>query len=167
MKVRKVVVYGDPVLRRRADPIDVFDDDLRDFIGEMANSLKYHQGAGLAAPQVGESRRLFLADDGGGIKIFINPEILASEGSVTSEEGCLSLPGIYLDVPRASQVRVRYLDPSGRELEETADGLLARIIQHENDHLDGVMICDRAGYLSRKLIAGRLRRLERETGVIL
>jgi len=162
MKIRPVLTYGAPVLREKASPVEKVDEGIRRLIEEMTASLQYHQGAGLAAPQVGEPLRLFLAHDREEFRVFINPEILEKEGSVKSEEGCLSLPGIYVDIERAARVRVRYLDGEGRPGELWAENLLARIVQHENDHLDGVLICDRAGFLARKLIANKLHRLERE-----
>ncbi|HOO77652.1 MAG TPA: peptide deformylase [bacterium] len=167
MNAIPIRIYGDPVLREKAREVERFDSDLRALVERMRDTLYYSQAVGLAATQVGDSRRLFVLDaqDGAGFQVFVNPEILGGEGRETAEEGCMSLPGIYVEIERDRTVRIRYRGLEGESREIEGSGLFGRIIQHETDHLEGVLISDRAGFFSRKLIAGKLRKLEQ--GVIL
>jgi len=159
MDILPVKVYGSPVLREQARELDRIDDAVLGLIERMRDSLYYHQGLGLAANQVGEPVRIFLIDDGSGLKTFINPRILEKDGSAVGEEGCLSLPGIFIDIHRHSSLLLEYEDREGETRRLEADGLLARAIQHECDHLEGTMISDRAGYIARKLIRRKLDKL--------
>ena len=161
MQILPIKIYGSPVLRQEAAPVEKITDDLIGLIEDMKQSLCYHQGIGLAANQIGVARRLFLADGGGGLKAFINPRIIESEGTAVAEEGCLSLPEIYIDVQRRSSLLVEYLDENEEIARMEADGLWARVIQHEYDHLEGIMISDYAGFLTKKLIRGKLKRLRK------
>jgi peptide deformylase len=166
----KMYHYGSPVLKKRAETVTEFDDELRDFVNRMAETLYEENGVGLAAPQVGISRRIVVIDLSFGEEVdrilpMINPEILSAEGECTLEEGCLSIPGIYEDVVRPERVRVRYCDPQGRTVEMDADGFLARVIQHEADHLDGILFVDRLGAVKRTFLARTLREIaESENG---
>jgi peptide deformylase len=138
-------VLGDPVLREKAVPIEEINDEIRALAREMLVFMKETDGIGLAAPQIGLSRRIFVlrADDGID-RVFINPQIIeTSTETVGYEEGCLSIPGFYEDVVRPERVTVQAKNENGRRVTIEADGLLARIIQHENDHLDGVLFIDR------------------------
>jgi peptide deformylase len=160
----KLYRYGSPVLKKRAEAVTEFDDELRDFVSRMANTLYEENGVGLAAPQVGVSRRIVVIDLSFGEEVdrilpMINPEILSSEGECTLEEGCLSIPGIYEDVVRAERIYVRYSDPEGRPREMDAEGYLARVIQHESDHLDGILFVDRLGAVKRTFLAKALREI--------
>jgi len=161
MPILPIKIYGSDVLRQQASPVEKMTDDLRRMIGEMRDSLYYHQGAGLAANQIGVPRQIFLADDGRGLLVCINPRIVELEGKAVAEEGCLSLPEIYIDIERADSLKLEYLDQDWELKQIDAEGLLCRIIQHEVDHLKGVLISDRAGFVTRKLIAGKLRKLEK------
>ena len=161
MNILPIKIYGSPVLREKAVPVEKITDDLISLIVDMKKSLAYHQGIGLAANQIGVARRLFLADGGGGLKVFINPRIIETDGTAVSEEGCLSLPEIYVDVRRESSLLMEYLDEKEKVVQIEADGLWARVIQHEYDHLEGIMISDHAGYLAKKLIRGKLKRLRK------
>ncbi len=161
MSILPVKIYGSPILRERAAPVPEVDGEIRDLVRRMTESLYYHQGLGLAANQVGVSRRLFLADDGKGLKVFINPVIREREGEVSAEEGCLSFPEVFVEIPRAETLLVEYLDEEGESRRLEAEGLLARIIQHEYDHLEGVLISDRAGFISSRLISGKLKKLKK------
>ena len=157
-------IYGDPILRRNAEPVTVFDDELRAFIEQMKNDMYESDGVGLAAPQVGKSIRLTLVDATAGEKepyVLINPEIFYfSKEEEDFNEGCLSVPDITLNVRRPCVVSVRAQDESGNEytLEEIG-GLLARAIQHETDHLNGILFVDRASPVRRHLISGKLKKL--------
>jgi len=156
---RKVRLYGDPVLRQKAKPILDFDELLRALIDEMTQSMYRYDGTGLAAPQVGIGLRLMLVDiqDGSGPTPMINPELIeASEETVKGEEGCLSFPDIYEDIERPKWVCVRYQDGSGKEWEKRLEGFGARVISHEMDHLDGVLMIDHLSHLKRKMLRKRL-----------
>jgi peptide deformylase len=145
--------FGDPVLRTRARPVDRFDDTLRDEIEHMSKLMGDALGVGLAATQVGVLHRLLVyrVVPGAEVATLINPELEWSGREIEPmEEGCLSLPGVLVDVERPIHVRVRALDPAGEELVVEASGLEARVIQHEMDHLDGVLILDRTSREQRK-----------------
>ena len=161
MSILPIKIYGSDALRQKAEAIPELTEEVRRLVGWMKDSMYYHQGVGLAANQVGIAKRLFVADDGNGFRAFINPKIIKTDGRAEAEEGCLSLPGIYVDIGRGFSVTVEYLDPDGEQRRLDAEGLLARIIQHELDHLDGVLISDRAGFLAKKLMAGKLKKLAR------
>ena len=160
--------YGNPVLRRKAEPVEVFDDALLNFIEGMIDTLYEKNGVGLAAPQVGESRRVVIIDTSFGEKeneiiALVNPEILSSEGECTLEEGCLSIPKVWEEVTRAERIRVRYQDAEGRIHEDDAEGMMARVIQHEVDHLDGILFVDRLGAVKKTFLSRALREIaERE-----
>ncbi|MCE5252528.1 peptide deformylase [bacterium] len=158
----KVRIYGDPVLRKSTEPVTVFDSDLRDFVEHMADMMFGNNGVGLAAPQVGVSRKVIVIDLSFGEKVddylaLINPEIVGKEGECTMEEGCLSVPGIWEEVVRPEKIRVRFLDADGAEHLVDADGLLARVIQHEADHLEGILFVDRISTVKRTLLSKTLK----------
>src|SRR5262245_61342150 len=138
-------LFGDPVLKQRAREVEGIDGDLVTLVHGMYDTMDLEEGVGLAAPQVGVRKRLFTYDlhEGEGPGVVINPEILEREGEVISEEGCLSVPGYRFEVVRAERVTMRGLDLDGNELVLEGDDLLARMIQHEIDHLDGVLLLDR------------------------
>jgi peptide deformylase len=157
--------YGDPVLKSRATPVDRFDDSLRIQVSRMGAIMNDALGVGLAAPQVGLSQRLLVYRVGHEAPLItlVNPEIeWSSEDEEPAEEGCLSIPGIGVDVDRAVYVRVNALDEFGDRRTVEASGLEARVIQHEIDHLDGVLILDRATREQRKEAIRTLRERERE-----
>jgi peptide deformylase len=160
--------YGNPVLRRQAEPVTVFDDALADFIEHMMDTLYEQNGVGLAAPQVGVSQRVVIIDTSFGEEeneymAMVNPEILSAEGECTMEEGCLSIPRVWEEVTRPERIRVRFQDEEGTVHELEADGMLARVIQHEADHLDGVLFVDRLGAVKKTFLARALRDIaERE-----
>jgi peptide deformylase len=152
--------YGDPVLRRKAQPILAMTPEIRRLIGDMTETMYHLMGIGLAAPQVGVSLRFILVDDGEGSAAapLLNPVITAMGGRVLGEEGCLSLPGIFGTVERADWVRVEAMDGEGRPQNFEARGLRARVIQHEIDHLDGILFIDRLDTLSRDRIKRKIRK---------
>ncbi|MBA2631039.1 MAG: peptide deformylase [Thermoleophilaceae bacterium] len=155
---------GDPVLKSRATLVDRFDDSLRAQAGRMAGIMRDAYGMGLAAPQLGISQRLLVYTVGhdAPVTALVNPELeWTSDEQETLEEGCLSLPGIVLDVERPVHVRVRARDEAGEERLVEASGLEARVIQHEIDHLDGVLILDRSPRDQRKAALKALREAER------
>ena len=156
---------GDPVLKSRATPVDRFDDSLRMQVARMGGIMGDAFGVGLAAPQLGVSQRLLVYRVGPDAPLvaLANPELeWSSEEREMFEEGCLSLPGIHVDVERPVHVRVAALDENGEQRRVEASGLEARVIQHEMDHLDGVLILDRATKEQRKEAMRALRELDSE-----
>ena len=145
--------YGDPVLRSKARPIEVFDDALRQEVGRMATLMHDSMGIGLAATQIGTLHRVLVyrVEHDSPVNALVNPEIeWSSKDKEWAEEGCLSLPAVHVDVERPVNVRVRARDPQGEAILIEASGLEARVIQHEMDHLDGVLILDRTPRDQRK-----------------
>jgi peptide deformylase len=154
---------GDPVLKSRATPVDRFDDSLRRQVSRMAGIMHDALGVGLAAPQLGISQRLLVYRVGpdAPVTVLANPELEWASGEVeVGEEGCLSIPGVLVDVDRPVYVRVRGLDEEGEERVVEASGLEARVIQHEIDHLDGVLILERTSREERKRALRELREAE-------
>ena len=157
--------YGDPVLKSRATDVDRFDDALRNQVARMGGLMNDALGVGLAAPQLGVSARLLVYRVGNDAPLIalVNPEVeWSSPDEETMEEGCLSLPGVAVDVERPVHVRVRGQDEEGETRIVEASGLEARVIQHEIDHLDGVLILDRTSRDQRKEAIRTLREAERE-----
>jgi peptide deformylase len=155
-----VRTFGDPVLRSRALPVERFDDELRAEVARMAAIMRDGLGVGLAATQLGVMHRVLIYQLGadGPLAALVNPEIeWRGDDEEILEEGCLSLPGVHVDVERPIHVRVRARDPHGDELAVEASGLEARVIQHEVDHLDGVLILDRTTREQRKQAMRELR----------
>ena len=158
----EIVLWPQPVLLRGTAPVEAVDDDLRQVVGEMRRVMFELRGVGLAAPQVGIARRLMLvcpSGEPGEEEVVLNPEILVQEGEEVGEEGCLSFPGIYGDIPRATRVRVRYQGLDGRRREMVLEGFVARVFLHEYDHLDGRVFIDRMVPASRKRIEPQLEEL--------
>jgi len=160
MAVLKVRKYGDPLLRRRAAEIAEVTPELRQTITDMIETMYDEVGIGLAAPQVGISVRLLVIghDEGREPRVLINPVIVARGGEVTAEEGCLSIPGIFAPVTRSEWVEVEATDPDGRPVKMRGRGLLARVFQHEIDHLDGVLFIDRLDAVTRDRIKRRIKK---------
>ena len=157
---------GDPVLKSRATPVDRFDDSLRQQVARMAGIMNDALGVGLAAPQLGISQRLLVYRVGPDAPLvtLVNPEIeWSSDDREGSDEGCLSIPGVMVDVERPVYVRVRAQDEQGEARSVEASGLEARVIQHELDHLDGVLILDRTSRDERKRALRELREAERQS----
>jgi len=140
----KVLYLGEESLRTPSQPIQIIDDSLRSLIAQMFDVMKKDEGIGLAAPQIGQNIRLFIVKIDDGIEhVFINPHIIAtSEQQCSYEEGCLSIPKLYASVVRPETVTVQYQDIQGRRKIMEATGLLARVIQHEYDHLEGILFID-------------------------
>jgi peptide deformylase len=160
----KIRCYPDDVLRKRAEPVAEVDDDVRRIAAGMLQTMDAANGVGLAAPQVGLSVRLCVLNADGspeGELALVNPEIVDRDGTVNGEEGCLSFPGIYIHVRRNARITVRYRDLDGAERQLEAEGLLARAIQHEVDHLDGVLLVDKMTPVDRLSHRRALKMLER------
>lgn len=156
--IRPILFYPDKRLRNPGEEVEEFDAELHQLIDDMAETMYSAPGVGLAAPQLGLSKRLFIVDVATGedepsdLRVFINPEIVEAEGETTFNEGCLSFPGIREDIDRAERIKVRAFDRDGEPFELEADGLLAIAIQHENDHLDGKLMIDHLSVLRRRLV---------------
>ena len=150
MALYPIRVFGDPVLRQRSSEIANIDASLVRLAEDMIETMYDAPGVGLAAPQVGVQRRLFVYDVGGGPFVVINPEIVESQGEWSYHEGCLSVPGLSWDLVRPKEVHLQGVDLDGNALDIEADELLARCFQHEMDHLDGVLIVERLEDADRK-----------------
>lgn len=163
--IRKIVKYGDPVLETPADLITDFSDPvLKDLVEDMFDTMYSAKGVGLAAPQVGVALQLTVIDISAGDDpsqklVLINPKITAKEGSQTGEEGCLSIPGFREDVTRARKATVQAVNADGEPLEVTGEDLLARAMQHEIDHLHGVLFLSHLSPLKRDLIRRKIKKL--------
>jgi peptide deformylase len=164
--IREIRLLGDPVLRVRAEPIAAIDEEVRQLARDLDDTLAKADGVGLAAPQIGIGRRILIAapppanegDPAPESRFYLNPEVVESFGPPEpAEEGCLSSPGIYEVVKRPARVRIKAMDLEGREIDEVLEGILARILQHEIDHLDGVLFIDRIGPMRRALLKKKLR----------
>ena len=165
--ILKIVKYPDPVLSRPGEPITEFNGELRQLIADMFETTYASQGIGLAAPQVGVSKRLTVIDLSVGKVpedklVLINPEIIFSEGKQYEEEGCLSFPDIREKVVRHGKVRIRAQDEKGKWFEMDGEDVLARCFQHEIDHVDGMLFIFRMSALKRDLVQRKIRKLIRE-----
>ena len=159
MAILKVRLYGDPQLRRRAEPVGAVTPELDALIEDMIDTMYGENGIGLAAPQVGFALRLLVVDEGKGVaRAYLNPVVVEQRGQAVAEEGCLSLPGIFADVARAESVIVEATDRTGAPIRRRASSLLARVLQHEIDHLDGVLFIDRLDRITRDRITRRIER---------
>lgn len=153
----KVRVFGDPVLRKVAEEVTDIDGRLVKLVDDMLETMYAEPGIGLAAPQVGVQRRLFVYDIGEGPEVVVNPEITESRGEWVYEEGCLSVPGLFWDIVRPKEIHLTGRDIYGNEISIEADELLARLFQHELDHLEGVMLIDHLDEETRKAALKTLR----------
>jgi len=159
-----LILYPDPRLRKACTPFETFDDTLRLLAEEMLRIMTAKRGVGLAGPQVGILRRIFVCNPTGqpaDALVCVNPELVDLVGSAEAEEGCLCMPGVYVPVRRAERCVIRAYDVEGRPFERSAEGLPARIWQHETDHLDGVLILDRTSTVGKMAVRSLLRELEK------
>ncbi|OGS27952.1 MAG: peptide deformylase [Elusimicrobia bacterium RIFOXYB2_FULL_48_7] len=161
-KIIEVVKYGNPVLKRKSLEVSELSGDIHRIIRVMSQLMYQNKGVGLAAPQIGVSKRIIVVDIGEGLHVFINPKIIWHQGKEVFQEGCLSFPGIYLDIKRSKEIVVEGLDNKGESIQYGAQGLLARVLQHEIDHLDGILMIDRVPKKKLKLISGQLQEIKCE-----
>jgi peptide deformylase len=164
--ILEICKYGHPVLNETAKPVTEFDGELKKLVENMFETMYAAPGVGLAAPQVGVSKRLFVMDCSGGKKpeervVLVNPEILITEGTEKGDEGCLSFPGIYFQVERPKRVVARAQNVEGEWFEIDAMDLTARCITHENDHLDGVLFISYLSALKRDLVKRKVRKRQK------
>jgi peptide deformylase len=166
MAVRTILHYPDPRLRIAGKKVQTFTEEIRRLVDDMAETMYAAPGVGLAATQIAENWQIFVVDcspEGApsDLRVFVNPEILSSSGTETSSEGCLSFPGAREEIERAASVSVRAQDQNGQWFDMDAEGLLAVAIQHEYDHLQGILMIDRLGPLKKRLLHRQmLRRTE-------
>lgn len=168
MSIKPLIILPDPVLRQVSRPVERFDEPLRGFARDMLDTMYDAPGIGLAAIQVGAPIRLLVIDlakeeEPKTPQIFINPEILETTDDVSVyEEGCLSIPDYYAEVERPASARVRYIDIDGVEREMAAEGLLATCLQHEIDHLNGVLFIDHISKLKRDMVVKKFKKLAKD-----
>jgi peptide deformylase len=163
MAIRTILHYPDPRLRHKAQPVAQVTPEIERLIEDMAETMYAAPGVGLAATQIGEPHRIFIVDvaaedEPSNLLVFINPELVRQDGEEQGPEGCLSFPGITEDIKRAKRVTVRAIDRQGKPFELSADGLLAVAIQHESDHLDGVLMIDRMGVLKKRIVQRKMQK---------
>lgn len=168
--IREILTYPDDVLAGKARVIEEITPEIRELIEDMVETMYEGDGVGLAAPQVGETIRLITVDPSGPkvrdqLMVLVNPEIVSCEGTVTSDEGCLSVPGFNCKVKRHEKVTVKGLDPEGKEVCVEADDFLAIVLQHELDHLEGRIILDHAGRLKRSMYEKKLKKWEKQSNM--
>lgn len=165
MDVLPIIKIGHPTLRKNAQRVEKFDQDLIDLVQKMIETMRINEGIGLAAPQVNVLSRLFVIDrklinEEWEAQAYINPEILDTQGLDTYEEGCLSIPGIRAEVDRPFKIWVKYQTVEGKVVEEKLEGLLARVFQHEYDHLDGILFIDRIPFIRKKMLEAQIKEIE-------
>lgn len=161
-RILDIRIYGDEVLRRVAEPVTDFDDELKHFAEDLIHTMYERDGVGLAAPQVGVSRRMFSFDPNSDSEeehpiVVINPEIKSYSGEISGEEGCISIPDIFADVTRHKDISVSYQDIDGNTVESELSGYAAIVFQHEFDHLNGVLFTDKISNLAKLRFKRRLR----------
>ncbi len=158
----KIRLYGDSCLRKKSVPVIYVGPTEQSLLQAMLVTMRENKGVGLAAPQVGINRQIFVADIGDGPMAFINPKIIKKSGGDVIEEGCLSIPGVTVMVRRPERIVVRYIDEDNQPHEKIYDEMMARVIQHEMDHLDGKLIVDYAGIKEKIKLRPQLKELERK-----
>lgn len=161
MSILKIRIYPDPILRKKSEGIEEVDDSIRRLMDDMTQTMYENKGVGLAAIQVGILKRVIIVDVGEGLIALANPRILRKEGRQLGPEGCLSLPDITLDVKRAQRIMVKGLNREGKKIEMGTEGLTACALQHEIDHLNGILIIDRVPKKRLRSIKTELERLKR------
>jgi peptide deformylase len=164
MAVLGILTYPDPRLHQKAAAVDVVDDEVRQLVDDMAQTMYQAPGVGLAAPQVNVQKRIIVVDTSetrDQLRVLINPELVELDGEQECEEGCLSVPGVFAPVTRAEHIRVRALGRDGKPFELEADGLLAVCIQHEIDHLDGKVFVEYLSHLKQERIRKKMQKQAR------
>jgi len=158
MAVLELLTYPNPLLKKKTEKVEKIDGAVKKLIRDMAETMYFHKGVGLAAPQVGVSKQIITIDAGKSLLCLINPKLVSKEGEIQMEEGCLSCPEVSLTITRYKKVTLKGLNPDGEEVVIEGEELLARIFQHEIDHLEGVLIIDRVSPLKRELIKKKLKK---------
>jgi peptide deformylase len=167
MTTREILKYPDPRLREVGAPVQAVTPEIQALVDDMAETMYASGGCGLAATQIGEMVRVFVVDcasedEPSDLRVFINPEIIEADGQQVWNEGCLSFPGVSEEIKRAEHIRARALDRSGKPFEIEADGLLAVAIQHELDHLNGVLMIDKLNAIKRRMMGRKLAKAKQD-----
>ena len=163
--ILRIRTYGDPVLRNKSKVVTDVGPSERFLISSMVETMRFHKGIGLAAPQIGLNEQIFVVDVGDGPFVVINPVITKKSGSDIMEEGCLSIPDVMIKVKRADTITVTYTDENNRRFQRTCSGLMAKVIQHETDHLNGKLIIDYASIPKKIKSRKKLAELEKANKV--
>ena len=159
----KIILYPDPRLKKVSLPVETFDAGLKELAARMLELMRQHRGVGLAAPQVGQNVRMFVMNHTGELKddrVYVNPVLTEAEGAEDGEEGCLSIPGLNVQIERSKTLRMQARDVEGNPIEQTETGYVARIWQHEFDHLNGTLLTDRMGAVAKMTNRRLLKELE-------
>jgi len=162
MSLKEIIIYPDPVIKKKSESVEEVDEEIKQLIDDMTETMYASRGVGLAAVQIGILKRVIVVNVGEELVALVNPEILENEGESKMEEGCLCLPGVLIDVKRSEKVKVKGLNEKGEEVVVDAEGLLARAFQHEVDHLNGILIIDKVSRIKRELLTNKLRKEARE-----
>jgi peptide deformylase len=167
MALREILEYPDPRLREVGKPVQKVTPEIQALVDDMAETMYAAPGCGLAATQIGEALRVFVVDcasedEPSELRVFINPEIFEADGTQVWDEGCLSFPGVSEEIKRAEHIRVRALDRDGKPFELEATGLLAVAIQHETDHLNGVLMIDKLSALKKRMMGKKLAKAKQD-----
>jgi peptide deformylase len=162
MSVREIRLLGDPILRVRCDEVEAVDEEIRSLVDDLTETMYAADGIGLAAPQIGVPLRVFVYDvrEDGGAGAIVNPRIVEASGTLRESEGCLSIPGLNEIVPRSAHVVVEGLDRDGNPVRIDAEDILSRCLQHEADHLDGVLFFDRVSPLKRRMLLNKWAKMD-------
>ena len=162
MSLREVITYPHPILRKKSAVVEEIDEDLKQLVEDMTETMYASHGIGLAAIQIGILKRVIVVNVGEGLVVLVNPIIVEAEGETRMEEGCLCLPGVMVEVTRHESITVSGLGETGQEVTLHANGLLARALQHEIDHLEGTLIVDKVSRIKRELLTSSLRKEAKE-----
>ena len=154
-------LYGDPCLRKKSTPVKVLTDQKLKLVQSMIMMMHEHKGIGLAAPQLGINERLIVVDVGDGPVVLVNPQIESTQGSAELEEGCLSIPGVTVMIKRPQRIAVQYLDENNKKIEKECENLLARVILHEIDHLNGKLIIDYLPFREKLKLKKQLNQIKK------
>ena len=162
MSLKEIIIYPDPVIKKKSESVEEVDEEIKQLIDDMTETMYASRGVGLAAVQIGILKRVIVVNVGEELVALVNPEILENEGESKMEEGCLCLPGVLIDVKRSEKVKVKGLNEKGEEVVVDAEGLLARAFQHEVDHLNGILIINKVSRIKRELLTNKLRKEAKE-----
>ena len=162
MSLKEIIIYPDPVIKKKSESVEEVNEEIKQLIDDMTETMYASRGVGLAAVQIGILKRVIVVNVGEELVALVNPEILENEGESQMEEGCLCLPGVLIDVKRSEKVKVKGLNEKGEEVVVDAEGLLARAFQHEVDHLNGILIIDKVSRIKRELLTNKLRKEAKE-----
>jgi peptide deformylase len=162
MSLKEIIRYPNPVIRKKSEFVEEVNEEIKQLIKDMTDTMYASRGVGLAAVQIGVLKRVIVVNVGEELITMVNPEILENEGESRMEEGCLCLPGVLIDVKRSEKVKVKGLNDKGEEIVVDVEGLLARALQHEVEHLDGILIIDKISRIKRELLTSKLRKEAKE-----